>query len=401
MEQYITRDRYLHKIEPYIHKGVIKVLVGQRRVGKSFLLYQIMDKIRGGVKNPHIIYINKELHDFDSIKNYHDLTDYVHNNDDKRKKTCYVFIDEIQDIDQYEKSLRSLLAEGRYDLYITGSNANLLSGELATYLSGRHVEIPVFGLSYPEFLVFHKLQNSKDAFLSYMKYGGLPFLIHLELTDEIIYDYLKNIYSTILYRDIVQRHSIRNTIFLERLVEFLADNTGSLVSAKKIRDFLKSQKVSLSPNIILQYLSYLHEAYFISRVKRIDITGKKIFEIGEKFYFEDTGLRHTIAGYRQNDINKILENIVYNHLVVSGYSVYAGELKTGEIDFVCMKENDKLYVQVTYLLASDDVYKREFGNLKAIPDNYEKLVLSMDDTAGAGDEGIRHMHVREFLSEYR
>ncbi len=401
MEDCIARDHYLKKLQPYIHKNLIKVFVGQRRVGKSYLLYQVMDTIRNDISDPHILYINKELHDFNFIKTHDDLTRYVHQEDDKGKKRCYVFIDEIQDIESFEKSLRSLLAEGRYDLYITGSNANLLSGELATHLSGRHVEITVYGLSYPEFLKFHNLENLQETFISYMKYGGLPFLIHLPMTDEIVYDYLKNIYSTILFRDVVQRHSIRNTDLLERLVEFLAGNTGSLVSAKRISDYLKSQKISLSPNMVLQYLTFLHEAFFVSRVKRIEVTGKKIFEVIEKFYFEDLGLRHTIAGYRQSDINGILENMVYSHLLVSGYSVYVGEMKTGEIDFVCFKGSEKLYVQVVYLLSDDKVYKREFGNLKMIQDNYEKLVISMDEVIGESDEGIHHMHIRDFLSDYR
>ena len=313
IKKYITRQNYLDRIKPYIGKDIIKVITGQRRVGKSYLLFQIMDIITASDPEAQIIYINKELYKFDFIDNYKALLEYIKEKAGG-KKNRYVFIDEIQDIDQFEKALRSLFAEGGYDIYCTGSNAGLLSGELATYLSGRYVEIKVFCLSYIEFLDFHKLQNNSGTFLKYIKYGGLPYLINLKLEDDIVYDYLKNIYNTILFKDVVKRHRIRNIAFLERLTIYLAHNAGSLVSAKKISDFLKSQKTNISPNVVLNYLSHLESAFFIFKVLRSEIAGKKIFEIGEKYYFEDLGLRHTIIGYRQTDIGKILERVKRRNL---------------------------------------------------------------------------------------
>ncbi|MCK4447982.1 MAG: ATP-binding protein [Candidatus Marinimicrobia bacterium] len=400
MRKFIRRQNYLEKISPYIDKDLIKVVVGQRRVGKSYFLFQIMDKISKEMKNPNPIYINKELYEFDEVKDYKDLLDFINSKKSNRAKN-YIFIDEVQDILQFEKALRSLQAEGGYDIYCTGSNARLLSGELASYLSGRYIEIKIFSLSYPEFLYFHKLENNKDSFFKFIKYGGLPYLINLQLEDNIVYDYLKNIYSTILFKDIVARYSIRNVSFLENLVKYIADNTGGMVSAKKISDFLKSQRINVSPNIVLNYLSYLVSAFFIFKVQRSEIAGKKIFEIGEKYYFEDLGLRHSIVGYKQQDIGKILENLVYIHLLISGYDVTVGKLGNREIDFVCERGQDKLYVQVAYLITDEKVNEREFGNLLAIKDNYPKIVVSMDEMIGNEYQGIRHVNIREFLNKPR
>jgi len=398
IKKYIKRKYYLEKITPFMNKGIIKVIVGQRRVGKSYLLLQLMDMIKKNHKNANIIYINKELNEFDEIKNNKNLINFVKDNTQARRKN-YVFIDEIQDIKQFEKALRDLNARDKYDIYCTGSNANLLSGELATYLSGRYIEFKVFGLSYSEFLLFHKLENSQKSFLKYIKYGGLPYLIHLELEDSIIYDYLKSIYNTILFKDVVNRHKIRNTAFLERLVEYLADNTSSLVSAKKISDFLKSQKTNISPNIVLDYLSFLTQAFFVFKVPRSDIQGKKIFEINDKYYFEDLGLRHSIVGYKQTDINKILENLVFLHMQIAGYKVTVGQLGNKEIDFVCEKEDKRLYIQVAYKITEEN-REREFGNLLVIPDNFPKIVVSMDEIIDKSEyKGIKQIDIREFLTK--
>ena len=396
IKEYITRQRYIDRIKPYIGKDIIKIITGQRRVGKSYLLFQIMDVITASDPEAQIIYINKELYEFDFVDNYKALLEYIKDKA-KGKKNRYIFIDEIQDIDQFEKALRSLSAEGGYDIYCTGSNAGLLSGELATYLSGRYIEIKVFCLSYIEFMEFHKLQNNSGTFLKYIKYGGLPYLINLKLEDDIVYDYLKNIYNTILFKDVVKRHRIRNIAFLERLTIYLADNAGSLVSAKKISDFLKSQKTNISPNVVLNYLSHLEAAFFILKVRRSDIAGKKIFEIGEKYYFEDLGLRHTIIGYRQADIGRILENLVFLHLKRSGYEITVGRIGEKEIDFACEKEGERLYVQVAYMITDQKVHDREFGNLLQVKDNFTKIVVSMDEMAGGTFKGIRHMNIRDFL----
>jgi len=400
-QEYIKRPTYLDLIKPYIDKDIIKVLIGQRRVGKSFMLFQIMDEIMSIHKNPNIIYVNKELHDFENIHNHNDLLDYIESKENKKGKK-YIFIDEVQDIEGFEKALRSLQAKGGYDIYCTGSNAKLLSGELATYLSGRYIEIKIYSLSFIEFIEFHKLKNDKDSLIKYFKYGGLPYLINLELNDHIIYDYLKNIYAAILFKDIVKRHNVRNINFLENLVRYVAVNTGSLVSSKKISDFLKSQRIQISPQLVLDYLNHLESAFFIFKALRADIISKKIFEIGEKYYFEDLGLRHSIIGYKANDINKILENAVYQHLKISGYHVFVGKSGDKEIDFVCEKSGKKIYVQVTYLLQDEKTVNREFGNLLGIKDNYPKYVVSMDDAMSGSDfKGIEHFHILDFLSELK
>ena len=398
IKKYTKRKYYIKKIQPFIDKNIIKVIVGQRRVGKSYLLFQIIDIIKQKYKTANIIYVNKELNEFDWIKDYNDLLQYINQNIKKGKKN-YIFIDEIQDIENFEKALRSLGAEEKYDIYCTGSNANLLSGELATYLSGRYIEIKVFSLSYKEFLLFHKLENNAETFLKFIRFGGLPYLVNLELDDAIVFHYLKNVYSTILLKDVVARHNIRNVNFLNNLVEYLADNTGSIVSAKKISDFLKSQKINISTNIVLDYLSFLQEAFFVLKTPRSIVQGKKIFEIGDKYYFEDIGLRHSLVGFKQMDINKILENIVFLHLITSGYKVTVGQLGKKEIDFVCQKQGKLIYVQVAYLI-NDDNKEREFGNLILIGDNYPKFVVSMDEIdLESNYKGIRHLNVREFLTK--
>ena len=397
IKTYIQRPIYLNKIKPFIDKDIIKVIVGQRRVGKSYLLFQIMDEIKKKYKQADVVYINKELNEFNGIKNCQDLLGYIKKN--AKTKKSYIFIDEIQDIERFEKALRSLKAQGKYDIYCTGSNANLLSGELATYLSGRYIEIKVFSLSYQEFLIFHKIKDSQESFLQYIKYGGLPYLINLELKDEVVYDYLKSIYNTILLKDVVARYKIRNVSFLENLASYLADNTGSLVSAKKISDFLKSQKIKISPNIVLDYLSFLVNAFFIFKVSRTDVRGKKFFEINDKYYFKDLGLRHSLIGYKQLDINKVLENLVFLHLQILGYKVAIGQLKDKEVDFVCEKQNKKVYVQVAYLI-TDENKDREFGNLLAIQDNYPKVVISADEMVEEeGYKGVKHINIRNFLGQ--
>lgn len=400
MKNFLPRPHYMKKIAPFIDQDVIKVIIGQRRVGKSYFMYQIMDALKKAHPKASIIYINKELYEFDHIKNYRHLIQHVEKLKAGSGKS-YILIDEVQDIVQFEKALRHFQAAGGYDVYCTGSNAKMLSGDLATYLSGRYVAMKIFGLSYPEFLSFHELQDSAAAFLQYVKYGGLPYLLHLPKEDNVVYDYLRNVYNTILLKDIVARHRIRNVAFLETLVKFLADNTGSILSAKRISEFLKSQKINMTPNVILNYLSHLAAAFFIFKVPRAEISGKKIFEIGDKYYFEDLGLRHTILPYQQKDINKVLENLVYTHLAISGYDIAIGKIGNKEIDFVCTRDDQKLYVQVAYLIPDNRVWEREFDNLLAIQDNYPKMVVSMDEAIGKQYQGIAHLHIREFLSAYR
>ena len=397
-EDIIIRKKYLDKLIPFIGKHLIKVLTGQRRVGKSYVLKQVMLYISEIDSEANIIYINKEDLGFSGIKSADDLNEYVIQNTLSGRMN-YVFIDEIQEIEEFENALRSLLLSPHYDLYVTGSNANLLSGELATYLSGRYIEIEVLGLSYPEFLDFQKIDNNQRSMMMFLKYGGLPYLKHLDLSDEIVFGYLKGIYSSIIYRDVIMRQDIRSTAFLENLVVFLADNIGQLFSAKKISDYLKSQKTNIATSQIIHYLTHLSNAFLIHKVPRYDIVGKRIFDIGGKFYFEDLGLRNAIFQYKVADMGKIMENAVYHHLKYNDFKVNIGQIGANEIDFVAVRKGETRYVQVSYLLHDETTIAREFGNLEKIKDNYPKMVISMDDFSGSTFKGIQHINLRDFLSK--
>jgi len=394
---YQKRPYYMEKITPFIGVNLIKVLVGQRRVGKSYILLQLMDEIRNNDKRANIIYINKEDNEFVFIEDYSDLITYAEKHVSK-KANNYLFIDEIQDIKNFEKALRHFFSKKTLDIYCTGSNARLLSSEIATGLSGRYIEIPIHALSYQEFLQFHNLKSGEESLEKYIRYGGLPFLINLELKDDIVYNYLQSIYGSIILKDVVARFQIRNVNFLNRLLEYLADNIGSLISANRISDFLKSKKIKTTPNIALNYLSYLSSSFVIHEVNRIDIRGKKIFEINEKYYWEDLGLRNSLVGYKSNDIGQMLENLVFSHLSHLGFKIHIGQLENKEIDFVVGKEGKKMYVQVAYLINDKATRDREFGNLLSISDNYKKVVVSMDKIIGDDYKGIQHLNILDFLA---
>lgn len=397
----IKRSLYIQAVQPFMNKNIVKVLIGQRRVGKSYMLLQLIEEILLLNPEANIIFVNKELEEFRKIRNDLDLNEYIEQRTVKEKLN-YIFIDEIQDIEGFEKCLRNLQALELYDIYITGSNANLLSGELATYISGRYIEINIYGLTYMEFLKFHNLENNVQSLQKYMKYGGLPYLIHLDLDDRIIYDYLKNIYAAILYKDLIARYNIRNVQFLESLIWFLSDNLGSIVSARKISEFLKSQKINISVPVVLNYLRQLESVFFIHKVKRAEIVGKKIFEIGEKYYFEDIGIRNAIVGYRPDHVHKIIENLIFLHLKASGYNINVGVNEGREIDFVGTRNNEKIYIQAAFRLSDPSTLNREFGNLKAIRDNYPKMVVTMDELMGNTNiDGIEHMHLLDFLTRMR
>jgi hypothetical protein len=394
----IERRAYTSRIEPFIRKPIIKVFTGQRRVGKSYMLFQIIKKILNEEPDANIIYINHEDLQFDFLVTAADLVAYIKSKS-VSEKVNYIFIDEIQEIPEFEKAIRSLLLDNQNDIYITGSNAKLLSGEFATFLGGRTVEIRVYSLSYSEFLQFHKKEDSEESLEQYFLYGGLPFLVNLNLTDEIVFEYLKNIYNTIVYRDVVTRHNLRNTHFLEQLIRFLADNTGSLFSSKSISDFLKSQKVMIPHNQVQSYNGYLSDAFLLNRVLRYDIQGKRIFETGEKYYFEDIGIRNAIIGYKPDDKAKIIENVVCNELLFRGYDIKTGWKKGHETDFIATKNNEKIYVQVALLLDSKETVRREFGNLLEIDDNYPKMVITADKNYRNTIDGIEHKNIRSFLME--
>ena len=395
----VKREDYLKRVLPFMDKNLIKVFTGQRRVGKSYLLFQIMDYLLERDPQAAIVYINKEDIAFSAIQTAQDLHDYVLQQKANATKT-YVFIDEIQDIENFETALRSLLLHEDLDLYCTGSNAKLLSGDIAGYLSGRAIEIVVYSLSYTEFLVFHSLKDTDKTLEMYFKYGGLPYLKNLVLEEAVVFEYLKNIYNTIVYRDIINRFSIRNVSFLEQLVLFFASNIGSLFSAKKISDFLKSQRINMASNQVQTYSDYLVNAFLIHRVSRYDLIGKRIFETGEKYYFENLGIRNALWGYRLEDRAKIMENVVYNHLLFRGYQVQVGNLGPLEIDFVAQRTGERLYVQVALSINEPQTMEREFGNLKKINDNFPKVVVTLDGFQGNTHEGILAIDLRSFLLTY-
>ena len=396
----IIRKSYIDKIERYLGKETIIVLVGQRRVGKSCMMKMIRDRKKADDCN-NIIFIDKEKREFDNIQTYQDLNDYIgeHFQSDKHN---YILIDEIQDIREFERSIRSYRTEPNTDIIITGSNARMLSNELSTLIGGRYKEIYIQSLSYNEFLEFHQLSDNDEALSLYIQYGGLPGLAKIGLEEDDAREYQMDIYHTVLLKDVIMRNQIRNVPFLENLVRFLADNTGKLISANSIAKYMKSQGESITSTAIINYISFLCEAYILHKVNRYDIHGKRIFETNDKFYFEDNGIRNAIAGgTREGDIEKVIENIIYQNLIRLGYQVYVGQLQAGEIDFVCTKPGgERIYVQASYIIADDATREREFGNLRAIKDNYPKYVISMTPLLTKNDDdGITHLHLRKFLTE--
>ena len=395
----IARQKYLEKIEKYLGKDTIIILTGQRRVGKSYLLRLFKDKVAAEPGN-NIIYIDKEQKEFDDIRTYKDLNNYI---DNKREtsKINYVLIDEIQDIDEFEKSIRSYYEKPDIEIVVTGSNSKMLSSDLSTLIGGRYKEIHIQALSYEEFMMFHQLPDSDDTLAKYIQFGGLPGLRKIGLDAADAREYQQDVYHTVLLKDVIMRNNIRNVAFLENLVRFLADNTGKIISANSISKYMRSQGESITSTAIINYMKFLCDAYMIHKVNRYDIHGKRLFESNDKFYFEDNGIRNTLAdGSREGDIEKVIENIVYNHLIRMGYDVTVGQLQAGEIDFVCRKpEGQRIYVQASYMIVDDTTREREFGNLRTIKDNYPKYVISMTPlVTRADDNGITHLHLRKFLT---
>lgn len=394
------RQTYIDKIEKYLGKETIIVLVGQRRVGKSCILKMIRDDKMADSDN-NVIYIDKEKWQYDAIETYRDLNEHIEKHWDNAKHN-YILIDEVQDIKEFERSVRSFRTEPNTDIIITGSNARMLSNELSTLIGGRYKEIYIQSLSYNEFLEFHNLADNDESLSLYIQYGGMPGLAKIGLEEDDAREYQTDIYHTVLLKDVIMRNQIRNVPFLENLVRFMADNIGKLISANSIAKYMKSQGESITSTLVINYISFLCEAYILHKVNRYDIHGKRIFENNDKFYFDDNGVRNAIAGgTREGDIEKVIENIIYQHLIRLGYQVYVGQLQAGEIDFVCTKpEGQRLYVQASYIIAEQATREREFGNLRSIKDNYPKYVISMTPLlAKNDDDGITHIHLRKFLRE--
>ncbi len=395
----LIRNKYLNKIEKYLGKDTIIVLTGQRRVGKSYILKMIRD-IKGKDENNNIIYIDKEKKAFDHIKTYQDLNSYLDTHYQNGKMN-YILVDEIQEIEEFERTVRSYITEPDAEVIVTGSNAKMLSKELSTIIGGRYKEIYIQSLSYKEFLQFHNLQDSDDALTKYIQFGGLPGLVKIGLDEDDAIDYQKDVLNTVLLKDVIIRNNIRNVTFLEKLTDFIADNIGKIISATSISKYMKSQGTNVASDTVIDYTGYLEEAYIINKVNRYDIHGKRLFENNDKFYFQDHGLRNArVQGTREGDIEKIIENIIYQHLISIGYKVTVGQLQAGEIDFVCTKKagTKRVYIQTSYIIADEATRLREFGNLHNIKDNYPKYVISMTPLVTRNDDnGITHMHLRNFL----
>ena len=396
----IIRKPYLDKIEQALGKDVIIVLVGQRRIGKSYLLRQLKDE-KAQDSSANIIYVDKEKKEFDDIRDYHDLNAFIDGHRVKGK-TNYILVDEIQDIAEFERTVRSYREEPDTEIVITGSNSLMLSSELTTLIGGRYKEIYVQALSYNEFLTFHQLPDNEDSLAKYINFGGLPGLQKIGLDENDVREYQQDVLNTVLLKDVIMRNNIRNPVFLDNLIRFLADNTGKIVSANSISKFMRSQGQSITSTAVINYIKALCETYVIHKVSRYDIHGKRLFESNDKYYFEDNGIRNCLGGgNREGDIEKVMENVVYNHLVRLGYEVTVGQLQASEIDFVCSKSTgERVYVQVAYIIADEATRQREFGNLRAIHDNYPKYVISMTPlVTRSNDGGIIHLNLRKFLKE--
>jgi predicted AAA+ superfamily ATPase len=395
----LERENYLQRLAVWMDKPIIKVITGQRRVGKSMFIFQIINHIRKSNPDANIIYINTEEEKYQYIRDYVALQNEVNAQFSPTARN-YLFIDEIQDIAEFERALRGYISENKFDIYCTGSNSKLMSGELASFLSGRFVEFKIHPLSLSEFCLFHHLPKTGETLLKYFRYGGMPFLRHLPLEDSTVNEYLQSVYHTILLHDIAERYEIRNLHLLKVLSRFIADSEGTVFSSLSISKYLKSTGMAVSPKSILDYVDYLKNAMIINQVERYDMAGKKMLVSGGKMYFEDFGLRNAIVGgFKLTNIQKVLENAVYMHLVRQNYKVSIGQLRQQEIDFIAERDGQRCYIQVAYRLSLPETVDREFGNLLLIKDNFPKIVVTMDELAGVGHLGIKHIHILDFLQQ--
>jgi hypothetical protein len=393
----VKRDLYLNKISSLIDKDIIKVIVGVRRCGKSYMFNLIIDElIKRGVSRDNILLINFESAKYRNVSNPRELDLLVSELTKDMDGKIYMFFDEIQNVDEWEKSINSYRIDYDCDIYLIGSNSKLLSGELATHLAGRYMEIRMYPFSFREFLDYKRSPPNKELFNEYLVYGGFPFLLSLDNeTDKT--EYLNDIFNSIFLKDVIGRYKIRDASLLSRIVDFILDNTGKIVSAKSISDYLrKKEKIKVSPKTIYNYLDYLSSACLICKVQREDLKGKKILSINEKYYCVDQGFNQVRIGRNQLNNGRIMENMVYFELLRRGYDVTIGIVGDYEIDFVGKKMGEKIYVQVTRELSNDDTIEREFRPLLLVRDNYPKYVISTDDF-DMSHEGIKHKNIINFL----
>lgn len=397
----ILRPNYIQQIIPFIDKEQIKVITGIRRSGKSTVLHLIKKElINRGVKEQQIIHLNFESFAYSEYTTASKLYEFIKNQITKSTKH-YLLLDEIQEVENWEKVVNSFLVDFDVDIYVTGSNSHLLSSELATYLAGRYVEISVFTLSYREFLDFKKhyfpKEHSKHTFFNYLRMGGFPVIHTVDYEVETAYKVVRDIYSSVILRDTIQRYKIRDIELLERVIRYAFDNIGNTFSGKNVADYFKSQQRKIDINTVYNYLNALEGAFVLYRVPRYDIKRKEILKTQEKFYASDVSLIYATMGYKDRIIAGILENIVFLELKRRGYSVFIGKLDDKEIDFVAEKANEKIYIQVAYKLENTQTINREFKPLIEIKDQYPKYVVTMDDFWKDSIDGVKHLYITDFL----
>lgn len=397
----IKRELYMKRIRPFIGSNLIKVMTGIRRCGKSVMLELIKQElIESGVNPIQFISINFEDLNYSHLQTAKSLHDEITNRAKDIDGKVYLFFDEIQEVKDWEKCINSFRVSLDCDIYITGSNAKLLSGELATYLGGRYVEFVIYPFSFGEFIELYRPINPdasiQQCFQKYLITGGMPYLANIRYADEPSKQYLHDLFNSVQLKDIVKCNKIRDVDLLERIIAYVIANVGTTFSARSLTKFLKSEQRTVAPETTLNYTKYCCDAYLFYQVKRVDLQGKQILSTNEKYYIADHGIREAVFGGNMRDINLILENIVYLELLRRGYKVTVGKTGEKEIDFVCDKRGDKLYVQVTYLLASEDTIKREFGAYDTIRDNFPKYVVSLDEF-DMSRNGIKHQNIRDFL----
>lgn len=401
----IKREMYLKKIRPYVDKPFVKVITGMRRSGKSAILQILRNEfIEGGVSEKNIIFISFESMKYDYIENastlYEEISSLI-----KNKKKYYLFLDEIQEVKDWEKAINSFLVDFNIDIYITGSNSKLLSSELATYIAGRYIEISIYPLSFKEHLLFKKEVGKEDILPlekeleHYIRLGGFPVVHTSKYSPDDAYKIIYDIYSSIVLRDIIQRNNIRNIELLDRIVKFVFDNIGNTFSAKKIADYFKSQQRKVDLNTVYNYLIMLEAAFIIQKVSRYDLKGKEILQTNEKFFLGDPSLKYAVMGFKDRDISGILENIIYLELKRRGYNVYIGKLNDKEIDFIAERKEEKIYIQVAYKMSSEETIQREFSSLLEIKDHYPKFVITMDEFFQDNIQGVKHLKLLDFLLE--
>lgn len=398
----INREIYMNKLLAYKNTEFIKVITGIRRCGKSSLLKLFMEKLLEDNPNTNVIYMNFESFKFDNIVNYRDMYNEI-SKKIRLTERNYILLDELQRIEEWEKAVNALKVDFDTDIYITGSNAYLLSSELSTYLSGRYVEIKVLPLSFKEYLEFTNKEDTKtieEKFIEYIKFGGMPGIITLKDEENLYENAVKGIYNTVFMKDVIERNKVVDATLLEKILKFLMSNIGSLISAKKIADFLTSQGTKITHNTVLNYIQMLENAYIIYRVPRYDIKGKEVLKTLEKYYIVDTGIRNIILGFRDADFGHLIENIVYFELIRRGYEVTIGKKDMLEVDFIATNANEKKYYQVTYTMLDQNVKKHEIDVLNSINDNYEKTVITMDKLySNTSIEGIKIKYLIDFLLE--